>query len=162
MIVGGALLFLVGVGIGVSGQETVTETITTTASEVRTETETATVTETVVKTVKAKPPAAPNQRGISVDYGQWDGLFRLSGLNLVSDYGYYSVVGRFEYLGGGDCKIGYIAFNATVSRDKKVIDTALWNDVDGPKEGVRYPFEMNVGQTRPDRVEIVMTDASCA
>jgi hypothetical protein len=71
------------------------------------------------------------------------------------------VVGRFEYLGGSDCEPGYVEFNATVTANGKVVDTALWND-NNPKEGVRYPFEMSLGETRPDRIELVMTDASCA
>jgi hypothetical protein len=161
-IVGAVLLFLVGVGVGVGGEETVIETTTTTDTKTIVRTETDLVTTTVVKTVKTKPPAAPNARGISVSYGQWPGLFRLSGLSIASDFGYYSVVGTFEYLGGGDCDLGYLAFDASVIRDGRVIDTALWNDVDNPRRGVRYPFEMNLGQTRPDRVELVMTDASCS
>lgn len=159
-IAGAAVLFVAGVAVGVGGQST--ETITTTETEIRVRTETRTKTETVVETVRVNSPAAPNQQGISVNYGQWAGLFRLSGLNLASEYGYYSIVGTFEYLGGSDCEPGYLSFSATVYRGGQVIDTALWNDVDNPKSGVRYPFEMSLGETRPDRVEVVMTDASCA
>jgi hypothetical protein len=160
-------LFFVGVAIGETGGSapavthtvagpTVTHQTTVTAPPV---THTRTVTHTRIKVIVRTPPNA----GVSISYGQWAGLFKLTGAHIVNDgYGDYSVDGQFEYLGGGTCKLGYVEVSGTFFHDQTITDSSgLWNTETAPK-GVRLPFNMGYsGQGSPTRAALVVTDARC-
>lgn len=164
-----AVLFFVGVGIGAAGggggDEGATQTVTTaggTLTEESTVTEEVTVEETVttVKTrVRIKPPPS---RGVKVSYGEWEGLFRIHGARVVSSFGSPSVLAQFEYLGGGDCPLGYVEVNATFfGGGGEIVATGLWNTETAPK-GTRLPMEISaLEEVASSRAELVVTDASC-
>jgi hypothetical protein len=168
-VAAGAVLFLIGVGIGAAGSGSSTEadpvgnTVTTAAGTVTNEVTVAdevTVQETVttVKT-EVKPPPS---HGVKVNYGDWQGLFKIHGAQVVSSYGSPSVIGQFEYLGGGDCKLGYVEVGATFFNSKgKIVSTGLWNATTVPK-GARLPMEvLSTDEVPATRAELVVTDASC-
>ncbi len=155
---------LLGTASGTATQEAATTTVERTETDVETTTEdvTTTVEETVtttrVKTVMKPPPSS----GVKVDYGEWKGLFKIHGARLVSQYGTPSVLGQFEYLGGGDCPLGYVGVEATFfDSSGAIIDTGLWNTDTAPK-GTRLPMEVAaIREGAASRAELVVTDASC-
>lgn len=171
--VGFLVIFLVGIGVGTSSgegnaeAEPVANTVTaTTAAGTITEevtvTDEVTVQETVttVKTkVKVKPPPS---RGVKVNYGDWKGLFKIHGAQVVSTYGSPSVIGQFEYLGGGDCALAYVEVSGTFfNSGGKIVSTGLWNTSTAPK-GARLPMEvLTTDEAAATRAELVVTDASC-
>jgi hypothetical protein len=77
-------------------------------------------------------------------------------------YGYATVLGQLEYLGGGDCKLGYVELNATFFNGRDLIGTGLWN-TDTLTAGSPVPVEVSGETGTPaDHADVVMTDASCA
>ncbi len=136
-----------------SPAETIVETQT------RTDTVQKTVTVTVTETVVKSPPS----KGVKVNLGEWNGIFKIHGARVVSSYGSPSVIGQIEYMGGADCEPGYIELNTTFfDSSGKIVGTGLWN-TDGPDKGVRYPFETStLDEGSATRAELVMSDASCA
>jgi hypothetical protein len=114
---------LAGCGSSQAGETVTVAAGTTTVTETASETspaETVTVTRRVVK----PPPSS----GVKVDYGEWEGLFKIHGARVVSSYGSPSVLGQFEYLGGGDCDLDYVEVSGTFFDSKgKIVSTGLWN-----------------------------------
>jgi hypothetical protein len=100
--------------------------------------------------------------GINVDMAEWDGLFQLSSATLDFSYGYGSVIGQLEYLGGGDCKLGYVELNATFFSGGQIVGTGLWNTT-SLTQGSPVPAEVSgEADSPPDRADVVMTGADCA
>jgi hypothetical protein len=148
-----ALLFAVACG-GAGGTETIT---VASQPETVTETETVTVTETA-----ATPTSRPG-RGIKINYGEWDGLFDIRKSKLTTVYGSPGVVAQFVYLGGGDCKLGYVEVDGTFF-DKKgnIIGTGIWNDEHFPENaGLPMQIYADAEGGPPASAELVVTDASC-
>jgi hypothetical protein len=167
------VIFLVGVGVGAAGGDSEAEaepaantvTATTAAGTITEEvtvTNEVTVQETVttVKTqVRVKPPPS---RGVKVNYGDWKGLFKIHGAQVTSTYGTPSVIGQLEYLGGGDCPLGYVEVSGTFfNSGGKIVSTGLWNTTTRPK-GARLPMEvLSTDEVGATRAELVVTGASC-
>ena len=139
--------------VGCGGQ---TVTVTTTA--IFTETTTA-QTETVTQTIERSPPS----KGVKISYGQWAELFKIHGARMASQFGSPTVLGQFEYLGGGDCDLGLVNVEATFfDRSGKIVDTGLWN-TEAPPKGTRLPMSiLAVDAKSASRAEIVVTQANCA
>ena len=165
-IVVSTVLFLVGIGLGAAGGTSAESADTVTVREANTISETttveadpATVTETVTKVKRVVKP--PPSSGVKVDYGEWEGLFKIHGARVKSSFGTPSVIGQFEYLGGGDCDLGYVEVSGTFfNRSGKIVGTGLWNTETAPK-GARLPMEVLGEGSGATRAEIVVTSASC-
>lgn len=161
----GVVLFLVGLAIGSTAGVSAEASETVTQSETETERETveadpATVTETVTRVKRVVKP--PPSSGVKVSYGEWEGLFKIHGARIRSSFGSPSVIGQFEYLGGGDCPLGFVNVEATFfDRSGTIVSTGLWN-TDSVPEKVRLPMELSsIDEVAATRAEIVVTDASC-
>ncbi len=153
------LLGLVGAVLAGCASSEARETVTV-AGGTTTVTETATE-EAPAETVTVTKP--PPTSGVKASYGEWEGLFKIHGARLVSRYGTPSVLGQFEYLGGGDCDLDYVEVSGTFfDRKNKIVSTGLWNS-DTVPEGVRLPTEVSsIDEVPASRAEIVVTGATCA
>jgi hypothetical protein len=78
----------------------------------------------------------------------------VTGATIDFSYGYASVLGQLEYLGGGDCDLDYVELRATFFNDKQISGTGLWNTT-SLTEGSPVPIEVS-GETdsTPDRAEM--------
>lgn len=101
-----------------------------------------------------------NQQLFEVNLSEWEGLFRISGLSLKYDFG-WEVLGEIEYLGGGDCPLGYVEVEATFFKGGNILYTAFTNYSDFP-EGVPRNLEILTGEDqKPDHVRVTMAEAGC-
>jgi hypothetical protein len=134
---------LAGCGSSQAGETVTIAGGTTTVTETATQ---AAPAETVTVT---KPPPSP---GVEVSYGEWEGLFNIHGARLVSRYGTPSVLGQFEYLGGGDCDLDYVEVSGTFfDKKNRIVSSGLWNS-DTVPEACASRWR-SLRQTRFQRVE---------
>jgi hypothetical protein len=105
-------------------------------------------------------PRTPNAGVFDVDYSEWSGLFRISGLTLKYDFG-WEVLGQIEYLGGGDCPLGYVEVEATYFSGNTIIDSDYTNFTSLP-EGTPRVLEIFGPEQQPTRVQVTMAEASCS
>lgn len=167
VVVVGVVALTLGVVIGAAGGDGDSVSGSVTSTVIRTEaadtvTETDTATETVTETVtevRKKYVGAPNH-GVRVNYADWEGLFKIGGAHVTSEYGTSKVIGTFRYLGGGDCDLGYTEIDATFYQDSEVVGTALTN-YDNLSKGAVYPLELLGPDRAADTADLVVTDASC-
>lgn len=152
-------LFVLGVIIGAGAK--VETTLTETLKQFETVISLDTVTTTRTKVVSRQPPS----RGVKVSYGDFPGLFTISGAHVINDGGNHAtVLGQFTYLGGGDCKpLSYVEVSGTFFGDGGgVVGTGLWISDTAPAD-VGLPMEVSGSARRGvRRAEIVVTGASCS
>ncbi|HSD03574.1 MAG TPA: hypothetical protein VLB81_14440 [Gaiellales bacterium] len=155
------MFFIIGGAIGASGGTTTTRTQHLPANTVTnnvTDTQTVTETNAVVHRVVV---GAPNH-GVKINYGEWNGLFKLTGARITSDgFGDYSVAGQLTYLGGGTCKLGYVEVSGTFFQGKRITDASgLWNSETAPAHAA-LPFDMSYsGPGAPTGASLVVTAAN--
>jgi hypothetical protein len=83
-----------------------------------------------------------------VDYGRWEGLFELSDMEIVPEFGIATVAGEFRYLGGGECsQLGVVELRGQFySPSGQPIGKGLWESVwvtgDGAEVPQREPLYM--------------------
>jgi hypothetical protein len=91
---------------------------------------------------------APPPGTIEVDYGRWEGLFELSDMEIVPEFGIATVAGEFRYLGGGECsQLGVVELRGQFySPSGQPIGKGLWESVwvtgDGAEVPQREPLYM--------------------
>lgn len=145
--------------------ETRTDTVTRTRTIVKRVRPTRTVVWTIAVTETIERP--PTNSGLYVDYGRFDGVVELRGLQWYREsYGGTTVVGQFVFLGASSCTsevLSYAAIGATLFDDTGTIrETGLANWTDVP-QGSRFPLELNFQtEVTRGRVEMVVTEARCA
>ena len=82
-------------------------------------------------------PPAPRSGVIVVEYGRWDGLFRLADPVIVLDFGVASVVGELHYLGGVGCSVGLVRMRAWFYNEGgRLVGDTVWESVQSTGEGV--------------------------
>ena len=109
-----------------------------------TETQTQTATMPTTKTETAPPPARPG--AIQIDYGRWEGMFRLTDASLVPSLQASTVGGEFNYLGGAGCPIRNVVVEGRFyDRDRIPVGLAGWESSwvtgdAGLEQGKPVPF----------------------
>lgn len=156
-VVVGAALFFAGLIIGVTSkvESTLTETVRKFVTTISYRTDSVNRTGTVER--------PPSSSGVKISYGEWPGLFRISGSRVINDFAHDgTVLGQFTYLGGADCKLDSVVVEATFfGRRDQVIGTGSWLTNTVPAN-VGLPMQISGSTQGPAaRAEIVVTDASC-
>jgi hypothetical protein len=108
---------------------------------------------------KRSAPTTPNQGLFDVDYSEWAGLFRISGLTLDYDFG-WDVLGQIEYLGGGDCPLGYVEVEATFFDGNTIVATDFTNFTTLPQGSPRV-LEIFGPEQKPTSVRVTVAEATC-
>ncbi|HWM13562.1 MAG TPA: hypothetical protein VNO56_03705 [Gaiellaceae bacterium] len=84
---------------------------------------------------------APPPGTIEVDYGRWEGLFELSDMEIVPEFGIATVTGEFRYLGGGECsQLGVVELRGQFySPSGQPIGKGLWESIWVTGDGAEVP-----------------------
>jgi hypothetical protein len=84
---------------------------------------------------------APPAGTIAVDYGRWEGLFEISEMEIVPDFGIATVTGQFRYLGGGECsQLGAVELRGQFySPSGQPIGKGAWESIWVTGEGAEVP-----------------------
>lgn len=84
---------------------------------------------------------APPPGTIEVDYGGWEGLFELSDMEIVPEFGIATVTGEFRYLGGGECsQLGVVELRGQFySPSGQAIGKGLWESIWVTGDGAEVP-----------------------
>ena len=84
---------------------------------------------------------APPAGTIEVDYGRWEGMFELSDLEIVPEFGLATVTGEFRYLGGGECsQLGAVVLKGQFySPSGQPIGKGLWESIWVTGDGAEVP-----------------------
>lgn len=118
---------------------------------------------------RSGPPPAPPPGTIAIDYGPWDGMFEVSGAEIVPDFGLASVTGELRYFGGVDCPIGMIIVHGWFYGPRgDFIGKALWESPYATGEGGEVtgreglPFEAyGVVSEAPESARLRFTRVDC-
>lgn len=71
--------------------------------------------------------AAPPPGTVAVDYGRWDGIFRVAEAHVVRTYGASTITGRFGYAGGAGCPVKDVVMTGYFyGREGASVGEALW------------------------------------
>jgi hypothetical protein len=86
-------------------------------------------------------PPAPPPGTIEVDYGRWEGLFELSDMEIVPEFGLATVAGEFRYLGGGECsQLGVVVLRGQFYNPSgQPIGKGLWESIWVTGDGAEVP-----------------------
>lgn len=72
-------------------------------------------------------PPAPPPGTVAVDYGPWEGIFRVAEARVVRTYGASTITGRFGYAGGAGCPVKDVVMTGYFyDRDGGPVGEALW------------------------------------
>jgi hypothetical protein len=72
-------------------------------------------------------PPAPPPGTVAVDYGRWDGIFRVAEAHVVRTYGASTITGRFGYAGGAGCPVKDVVMTGVFyDRGGEPVGEALW------------------------------------
>ncbi len=72
-------------------------------------------------------PPAPPPGTVAVDYGRWDGIFRVAEAHVVRTYGASTITGRFGYSGGAGCPVKDVVMTGYFyGREGESVGEALW------------------------------------
>ena len=84
---------------------------------------------------------APPAGTIAVDYGRWEGLFEISEMEIVPDFGIATVTGEFRYLGGGECsQLGAVELRGQFyNASGQPIGKGAWESIWVTGEGAEVP-----------------------
>lgn len=84
---------------------------------------------------------APPPGTIAVDYGRWEGMFEISGTEIVPDFGLATVTGEFRYLGGATCsQVGVVELRGRFySPSGRPIGNGLWESIWVTGDGAEVP-----------------------
>jgi hypothetical protein len=84
---------------------------------------------------------APPPGTIAVDYGRWEGMFEISGTEIVPDFGLATVTGEFRYLGGATCsQVGVVELRGRFySPSGRPIGNGLWESIWVTGNGAEVP-----------------------
>lgn len=84
---------------------------------------------------------APPPGTIAVDYGRWEGMFEISGTEIVPDFGLATVTGEFRYLGGATCsQLGVVELRGRFySPSGQPIGNGLWESIWATGNGAEVP-----------------------
>lgn len=84
---------------------------------------------------------APPPGMIAVDYGRWEGMFEISGTEIVPDFGLATVTGEFRYLGGATCsQVGVVELRGRFySPSGRPIGNGLWESIWVTGNGAEVP-----------------------
>jgi hypothetical protein len=84
---------------------------------------------------------APPPGTIAVDYGRWEGMFEISGTEIVPDFGLATVTGEFRYLGGATCsQVGVVELRGRFySPSGRAIGNGLWESIWATGDGAEVP-----------------------
>lgn len=102
---------------------------------------------------------APPPGTIDVDYGRWEGLFELSDMEIVPEFGLATVTGEFRYLGGGECsQLGAVVLRGQFySPSGQPIGKGLWESIwvtgDGAEVPQREPLYLEFYGAVPEAAE---------
>jgi hypothetical protein len=112
----------------------------------------------------AASPAQPSGGRFSISYGEWDGLFSIENLSHGVDFDQTpKLTGTIEYLGGGDCDLGYVEVEALFydsSGDLMASGFTNWTSLpEGRKRGLDITTNDEKGQAA--RADVTVVDASC-
>jgi hypothetical protein len=90
---------------------------------------------------KGKGAPAPPPGTIAVDYGRWEGIFEISGTEIVPDFGLATVTGEFRYLGGATCsQVGVVELRGRFySPSGRPIGKGLWESIWVTGNGAEVP-----------------------
>jgi hypothetical protein len=88
-----------------------------------------------------KRAPAPPPGEIAVDYGRWEGMFEISGTEIVPDFGLATVTGEFRYLGGATCsQVGVVELRGRFySPSGRPIGNGLWESIWVTGNGAEVP-----------------------
>ena len=109
-----------------------------------TETQAPTATMSTTETEAARPPARPG--AVQIDYGRWEGMFKLTDASLVPSLQASTVGGQFTYLGGAGCPIRNVVVEGRFyDRDRIPVGLAGWESSRvtgnaGLEQGKPVPF----------------------
>lgn len=119
------------------------------------------MTETITRTKTVVRP--PTATGIYVDYGQYNDIVSLRGLQWnASEFGGSEVIGQLEYLGGAGCPTAsYVEVGASLFSGGRLVENAFSNETDLPG-GSPFPLTIRFeSDVTSGRIELVVTDVSC-
>lgn len=98
---------------------------TTAADQATTVDTQALVTTAPAETDEQRPPADPG--AIEIDYGRWQGMFRLTDAKLVPTLQASTVGGQFTYLGGAGCAVRNVVVDGRFyDREDVPVGLARW------------------------------------
>jgi hypothetical protein len=118
-----------------------TDTATTGAEGQTTDTTGGDGTTTVGADGNGSGAPAPPPGTIAVDYGRWEGMFEISGTEIVPDFGLATVTGEFRYLGGATCsQVGVVELRGRFySPSGRPIGNGLWESIWVTGNGAEVP-----------------------
>jgi hypothetical protein len=113
----------------------------------------------------AESSEEPSGGRFTVSYGEWDGLFRIENLSLGLDFDQTpQLTGTIEYLGGGDCELGYVEVEALFYASNGDLMASGFTNWSSLPEGRKRALEITTSDEKGQaaRADVTVVDASCA